>query len=90
MADFVYTEMEAFAERAAAEGTSAFHGVWGVPQQVTSGKMDSQTNCLLGHLVPASTACYNCVGSRKLTASELCRCPNLSYNEDVLRERGTA
>ena len=83
-------------ERAAAEGTSAFHGVWGIllrlagfycgpfalaktgarrqrqfavssagrtslslPQQVSSGKMDSQTNCLLEHLVPASTACDN-------------------------------
>ena len=40
-----------------------------------------------GRLVPVCPACYNCVGSRKLTASELCRCPNLSYNEDVLRER---
>ena len=36
------------------------------------------------------TACYNGVGSEKLTASELYRCPNLSYNEDVLRERSIA
>ena len=35
-------------------------------------------------------ACYNGVGSEKLTASELYRCPNLSYNEDVLRERSIA
>ena len=35
-------------------------------------------------------ACYNWVGPGKFTASELCRCPNLSYNEDVLRERGIA
>ena len=35
-------------------------------------------------------ACYNCVGSEKLTASERYRCPNLSYNEDVLRERSIA
>ena len=35
-------------------------------------------------------ACYNGVGSEKLTASELLRCPNLSYNEDVLRERSIA
>ena len=32
-------------------------------------------------------ACYNCVSSERFTASELYRCPNLSYNEDVLRER---
>ena len=31
-------------------------------------------------------ACYNGVGSEKFTASEL----NLSYNEDVLRERSIA
>ena len=36
------------------------------------------------------TACHNGVGSEKLTASELYRCPNLSYNEDVLRERSIA
>ena len=30
------------------------------------------------------------VGSEKFTASELYRCPNLSYNEDVLRERSIA
>ena len=35
-------------------------------------------------------ACYNGVGSEKLTASELYRCPTLSYNEDVLRERSIA
>ena len=35
-------------------------------------------------------ACYNGVGSEKFTASELYRCPNLSYNEDVLRERSIA
>ncbi|MFR8400939.1 MAG: hypothetical protein ACLVBX_02205 [Faecalibacterium prausnitzii] len=33
---------------------------------------------------------YNGVGSEKFTASELYRCPNLSYNEDVLRERSIA
>ena len=37
-----------------------------------------------------SIACYNGVGSEKFTASELYRCPNLSYNEDVLRERSIA
>ena len=41
-------------------------------------------------LVPGCTACYNGVGSEKFTASELYRCPNLSYNEDVLRERSIA
>ena len=35
-------------------------------------------------------ACYNGVGSEKFTASELYRCPSLSYNEDVLRERSIA
>ena len=35
-------------------------------------------------------ACYNCVGSEKFTASERYRCPSLSYNEDVLRERCAA
>ena len=44
----------------------------------------------LAKWIARGLACYNCVGSRKLTASELCRCPNLSYNEDVLRERGLA
>ena len=88
MADFVCTEMEAFHRNAQPQKELLRStGVWGVHQQVSSGKMDSQKNCLLEHLVPASPACYNCVGSRKLTASELCRCPNLSYNEDVLRER---
>ena len=38
-------------------------------------------------LVPACTACYNCVGSERFTASELYRRPNLSYNWDVQRER---
>ena len=42
---------------------------------------------LCGH---GGIACYNGVGSEKLTASELYRCPNLSYNEDVLRERSIA
>lgn len=40
--------------------------------------------------VQVYTACYNGVGSEKFTASELYRCPNLSYNEDVLRERSIA
>ena len=35
-------------------------------------------------------AVYNGVGSEKFTASELYRCPNPSYNEDVLRERSIA
>ena len=35
-------------------------------------------------------ACYNGVGSEKLTASELYRCPSLGNNEDVLRERSIA
>jgi len=39
---------------------------------------------------PLHLACYNGVGSEKFTASELYRCPNLSYNEDVLRERSIA
>ena len=40
--------------------------------------------------IDENIACYNGVGSEKLTASELYRCPNLSYNEDVLRERSIA
>ena len=43
-----------------------------------------------GLCIYEDTACYNGVGSEKLTASELYRCPNLSYNEDVLRERSIA
>mgnify|MGYP007106312575 CR=1 FL=1 len=40
--------------------------------------------------IDENIACYNGVGSEKFTASELYRCPNLSYNEDVLRERSIA
>ena len=43
-----------------------------------------------GLCIYKDTACYNCVGSQRFTASELYRCPNLSYNEDVLRERSIA
>ena len=43
-----------------------------------------------GVCIDRHIACYNGVGSEKFTASELCRCPNLSYNEDVLRERSIA
>lgn len=43
-----------------------------------------------GVCIDRHIACYNGVGSEKLTASELYRCPNLSYNEDVLRERSIA
>ena len=43
-----------------------------------------------GVCIDKRPACYNGVGSEKFTASELYRCPNLSYNEDVLRERSIA
>ena len=43
-----------------------------------------------GMLETSDIVCYNGVGSEKFTASELYRCPNLSYNEDVLRERSIA
>jgi len=43
-----------------------------------------------GLCIDKDIACYNGVGSEKFTASELYRCPNLSYNEDVLRERSIA
>ena len=61
-------------------------GVWGVHQQVSSGKMDSQTNCLLEHLVPASPACwYNVIDEIKIVSSQtviwLCRFPKHSNIE---------
>ena len=83
MADFVCTEMEAFHRNAQPQKELLRStGVWGVHQQVSSGKMDSQKNCLLEHLVPASTACgytvtdeiknissrmvYGCAGSENI------------------------
>ena len=55
--------------------------VWAVSNKLLQGK---------GLCIYKDIACYNGVGSEKLTASELYRCPNLSYNEDVLRERSIA
>ena len=56
--------------------------VWDFPTSILQRKI-----CICAH---ECTACYNGVGSEKFTASELYRCPNLSYNEDVLRERSIA
>ena len=48
MADFVCTEMEAFHRNAQPQKELLRStGVWGVHQQVSSGKVDSQANCLL-------------------------------------------
>ncbi|WP_270195628.1 hypothetical protein, partial [Faecalibacterium prausnitzii] len=58
-------------------------GAWGTPP--TSILQRKSRRCIYDGI-----ACYNGVGSEKLTASELYRCPNLSYNEDVLRERSIA
>ena len=71
--------IKAFNKRVAAE---VFLRKWGVG--------DLHNKQCLAWWIARRIACYNCVGSRKLTASELCRCPNLSYNEDVLRERRLA
>ena len=58
-------------------------GAWGIPP--TSILQRKKCFC-----IDENIACYNGVGSEKLTASELYRCPSLSYNEDVLRERSIA
>ena len=60
----------------------AVHGFGCFPTSILQRKI-----CICAH---ECTACYNGVGSEKFTASELYRCPNLSYNEDVLRERSIA
>ena len=76
-------------ERAACIQRMQFRKGLGISQQAFL-RGAGRTRSKNGVVVPRGPACYNCVGSRKLTASELCRCPNLSYNEDVLRERRLA
>ena len=72
---------ERFAETRSLHRHDAEQQVWAVPNKLLQGK---------GLCIYKDIACYNGVGSEKLTASELYRCPNLSYNEDVLRERSIA
>ena len=72
---------ERFAKTRSLHRHDAEQRVWAMPNKLLQGKR----LCIY-----KDTACYNGVGSEKLTASELYRCPNLSYNEDVLRERSIA
>ena len=73
---------KAFCKNAQPASTRCESRVWDFPTSILQRKN--------GLCIYEDTACYNGVGSEKLTASELLRCPNLSYNEDVLRERSIA
>ena len=66
------------------------HRDWGCIPTSRIRTANLQCHACLSLCIYRGTACYNGVGSEKFTASELYRCPNLSYNEDVLRERSIA
>ena len=73
------------AQRSNESPSGAFKRQNGLRQQMEGPRPQQVRRCIY-----VCIACYNGVGSEKLTASELYRCPNLSYNEDVLRERSIA